>query len=109
MSLDLPAPLPAYFAAKNAREIEAMLACFAEDAIVRDESKDLRGHHAVRAWMTETTRKYGVKIDPKDIEKSDETTTVAALVSGDFPGSPVTLRYRFKIAGSKITRLEIAV
>jgi len=29
-------------------------------------------------------------------------------VTGDFPGSPVDLRYRFTVEGDKIARLEIA-
>ncbi len=56
MSLNLPAPLAGYFAAKNAHDIDAMLPAFADNAAVRDEGKDLRGHPAIRAWMVETTR-----------------------------------------------------
>ena len=33
--------------------------------------------------------------------------TVTARVTGDFPGSPVDLRYRFTLEGATIARLEI--
>jgi hypothetical protein len=32
---------------------------------------------------------------------------VTARVTGDFPGSPVELRYGFALEGNRITRLEI--
>ena len=34
--------------------------------------------------------------------------SVTARVTGDFPGSPVDLRYRFRLEGAAIARLEIA-
>lgn len=107
MSLDLPTPLPAYFAAKNAHDIDAMLACFAEDAAVRDEGKDYRGHPAIRGWIEETTRKYKVTVEPNAVEHVDGTIAVKALVSGNFPGSPATLGYRFTVADGKIATWKI--
>ena len=44
MSLDLPSILDRYFAAQNAHDIEAMVACFAPDAAVRDEGHDVYRH-----------------------------------------------------------------
>ena len=108
MPLDLPAPLPAYFAAKNAHDIDAMLACFADDAFVRDEGKDYRGHPAIRGWIDETTRKYKVAVAPSEAEQSEGSIAVKALVSGNFPGSPATLRYRFKIVDEKISTWGIS-
>jgi hypothetical protein len=46
----LPDTLHRYFAAQNAHDIEAMVACFALDAAVRDEGRDIVGTRAVRAW-----------------------------------------------------------
>ena len=37
-----------------------------------------------------------------------DQTTVTGRVTGDFPGSPVDLQYRFILEGDKIARLEIA-
>jgi hypothetical protein len=34
---------------------------------------------------------------------------VNSRVTGDFPGSPIELRYRFTLAGDEIARLEIAL
>lgn len=107
MSIELPKPLAAYYAAKNQKDIDGMLACFAADASVRDEGEDKRGHIEIREWMEETTRKYGVTVDPREISSEAEKPVVAALVAGNFPGSPVILHYHFTLAGGAITHLEI--
>jgi hypothetical protein len=58
----LPDILDRYFAAQNAHDIEAMVACFAPDAIVRDEGKDIVGTQAIRAWKIETGAKYRIRL-----------------------------------------------
>jgi uncharacterized protein (TIGR02246 family) len=108
MSKQLPLPLATYYKAKNEHDIDAMLAPFAEDAVVKDEGQEHHGRAAIRSWMEHTTRKYRVTIDVKQIEPVDDRLIVSGLVSGDFPGSPAMLRYAFTLSGSKIARLEIA-
>jgi len=107
MTIDLPKPLAAYFAAKNRHAIDAMLTPFAVDAIVRDEGRTYTGHAAIKAWMEETTRKYRVTVEPTEASADGRNWTVASLVSGSFPGSPATLRFRFTLAEEHISRLEI--
>ena len=104
---DLQRPLSTYFEGQNAHDVGAMLACFSDGALVRDEGREMLGRAAVRAWMEETTRKYQLTVRPIRVSKGDEETTVTVQVSGTFPGSPIELRYRFTTASSKIARLEI--
>lgn len=107
MSAELPQALASYFAAKNRRDIDAMLAPFANDAIVRDEGRDMHGLAAIRDWMEMTTRKYGVTVKVEELSGDGGKLTVAALVSGNFPGSPARLHYHFTLLDEKIARLEI--
>lgn len=107
MNIELPKPLATYYAAKNQKNVDDMLTCFAADASVRDEGEERHGHGEIRKWMEETTRKYGVTVDPKGISGEADRPVVAALVSGNFPGGPVTLHYHFTLAGDVITHLEI--
>lgn len=107
MTIDLPAPISTYFDAKNTRDIEATLAVFADDAKVRDEKQDHVGRPAIRAWLEAATRKYRFTATPTAIDRHDDATIVTALVAGNFPGSPVELRYRFKMSGERIAGLEI--
>jgi hypothetical protein len=103
----LPEPLSAYFAAKNRHDIDAMLAPFAADAVVKDESRERRGHRAIREWMEETTRKYRDTVEVTGSIEADGSTVVTGLVSGSFPGSPAVLRFAFTLEGGKVVRLEI--
>jgi len=103
----LPAALAAYFAAKNRHDIDGMLAPFSDAAIVRDEGEEMRGPAEIRTWMEKTTRKYRVTADVKEVGLDGEAYSIAALVSGSFPGSPAMLHYRFGLSDDRITHLEI--
>ena len=107
MELEIKRPLSTYFDAQNAHDVNGMLACFADEAMVRDEGRDMLGRAAIRAWMDETTRKYRPTIKPTRVAREDERTIVTAQISGAFPGSPIELRYRFTLSGKKVARLEI--
>lgn len=107
MTISLPQPLAAYFAAKNRHDIDAMLAPFAADATVRDEGRTHANPAAIRGWMIATTAKYEVTVEPREASLADGIWTVAGLVTGDFPGSPAILRYRFTLAGDRIAALSI--
>ncbi len=107
MTIDLPVPISAYFTARNAFDSDAILDSFDDDAVVKDEDSEHRGRAAIRAWIEETTRKYRATIEPKDAKEAHGEIIVSALVSGNFPGSPVLLDHAFALTGEKITRLEI--
>jgi hypothetical protein len=107
MSVNLPDPLPEYFKAANAHDSNALIACFAPEAVVRDEGRDMHGLAAIRAWNEKTSQEYGASFSPIDVHQVDGTTDVTAQVAGNFAGSPIELSFRFKIANSKIEALEI--
>jgi uncharacterized protein (TIGR02246 family) len=107
MSIRLSEPLTDYFKAANTHDVSAMLAAFAHDAVVVDEGQRHRGLVAIREWMRKTLENYAFEIDPIESSVSGNDTLVIASVSGTFPGSPITLKYKFKANGGKITGLEI--
>jgi ketosteroid isomerase-like protein len=91
----LPNILDRYFAAQNAHDIDAMVACFAPDAVVRDEGENVVGTQAIRAWKIETSSKYRITAEPLKSHPEGDGTIVIVKVSGTFPGSPANLTYRF--------------
>jgi ketosteroid isomerase-like protein len=107
MSLPLPDLLAAYFAAENSGDIEALGACFAADAVVRDEGQTMEGVTAIKQWMRDAKAKYRHTAEPLGVAKRDGKTVVSAKVAGNFPGSPVTLDHIFGIEGDRIASLEI--
>jgi ketosteroid isomerase-like protein len=105
--IDLPAPVAAYFAA-DTTGAEAVAQCFAEDAVVIDERREYQGRTAIAQWKAEASAKFRYTVEPLGVHVSPDQTTVTGRVTGDFPGSPVDLQYRFTLEGDKIARLEIA-
>ena len=102
--IELPAPIAAYFAADGS----GAASCFIENAVVVDERREHHGRQAIGRWKTEATTKYHYISEPLAVDVSGADVTVIARVTGEFPGSPIELRYRFTLEGDKITRLEIA-
>lgn len=104
----LPPPIASYIAAANIQNIDAMTACFDGKAVVMDEKQTRHGVAAIREWAQEVSTKYRPTVEVIGLAEADGKTVVTGRVSGDFPGSPIDLRYVFTLAGDKIARLEIA-
>jgi ketosteroid isomerase-like protein len=107
MAVTLPNPVADYFAAANGDDADRVAACFADDAVVRDEGGEYRGRGAIRGWAEEVRHKYHFHAEAIAVEEAADRTIVTAHLTGDFPGNPVDLPYRFKLAGSQIVALEI--
>jgi hypothetical protein len=108
MNPHLPDILERYFKAQNAHDIAAMVACFAPDAVVRDEGHTRTGADAIRAWKIDTSAKYRITATPLQSRNEDDKTIVVVKVAGIFPGSPANLTYRFGFsADGRIGALEV--
>src|SRR6185436_13978874 len=105
-SLDLPKPVADYFTADKG-DGEAVSQCFTENAVVEDEGHTHKGRAAIKAWKTAASAKYQYTSEPFSCEVKDGKTIVTSHLVGNFPGSPVDLRYFFELEGDKITSLEI--
>ena len=104
--LSLPEPIEAYFEADR-RGGHAVARCFTNDGVVMDEGRTHTGLAAIEAWKTAATAQYSYVAEPFALEKKDRTYIVTSRVTGDFPGSPVDLRYTFTLERGKIASLEI--
>jgi hypothetical protein len=107
MSIHLPLPIALYVKAENAGDVESLSECFAPDAIVRDESHTYEGLAAIKEWKAETKKKYNHTVQPLAVAHGNGKTVLKAKLTGDFPGSPVTLEFSFALEGDKIVSLEI--
>ncbi|MBV8225436.1 MAG: nuclear transport factor 2 family protein [Verrucomicrobia bacterium] len=104
---NLPEPIAAYFTADKGLDGKAVSQCFTENAIVKDESHTYSGRAEILQWQEVTTSKYQYTSEPFACEKPDREIIVTSHLTGNFPGSPVDLRYFFKLEGDKISSLEI--
>jgi hypothetical protein len=106
MSIDLPRPIASSFAADR-RDGHAVAQCFIENAVVKDEGHTYNGRLAIQRWKTDASAKYSYQSEPISIEEKDGKTVLTSHLVGDFPGSPVDLRYFFILEGDKIASLTI--
>ena len=104
--MHVPPPVAAYFTADTS-DANVVARCFSESAVVIDERCKHRGRPAITRWRAEASAKYHYTSEPLAVDVSGPEVTVTARVTGDFPGSPVKLQYRFTLEGASIARLEI--
>jgi ketosteroid isomerase-like protein len=107
MNIDLPPIVKDYINASNAHDVKSILACFTDDAEVRDENATMHGKIDIERWATETIEKYKFHFRPLGTEGHDCESIVRVEISGTFPGSPISLDYHFVLAKDKIASLII--
>lgn len=108
MSINLPKPIDSYFAADSG-DSEAVAMCFTENAVVKDEGRSYSGLAAIKQWKADSSKQYTYTSKPFACEDKDGKIMVASRVTGNFPGSPVDLRYFFGLEDDKIASLEIII
>jgi hypothetical protein len=106
MALNLPGPVAAYFAADEL-DGEAVARCFTDNAVVKDEGHTHNGRAAIKQWKEDVAKKYVYTCEPLTCERHDGKVVVTCHLTGNFPGSPVDLRFFFELAGEKIASLEV--
>ena len=103
---DLPEPIAAYFAA-DGLDGQAVARCFRRDAVVNDEGKTYLGHAAIQRWKDDASARYRYRSEPFASEQMGGLTVITSRLTGEFPGSPVDLRFFFRLERGKIASLEI--
>ncbi len=106
MTLKLPKATAAYFTADKG-DSEAVSQCFTENAVVKDEGHSYQGRAAIKQWKADVSTKYQYTCEPIACEQGAGKVVVTSRLTGNFPGSPVDLRFFFELEGEKIATLEI--
>jgi len=109
MTINLPKAIEAYFEADRTRSPDAIAATFTGNGIVKDKGLTHRGRDAIRAWMADEAQQYSYTVEPFLITSENDKTLVTAHAVGDFPGSPINLRFFFVLSNYKVAELEITV
>ena len=109
MSLQLPEPIARYFTADLDPDPQSMADCFSDQATVRDENNIHTGRDEIRQWKVDYSKKYTAKSTPISMMRERGRTVVTCNVEGNFPGSPIDLRFSFRLEGDKIVDLEITL
>src|SRR5258705_11689122 len=105
-SLNLPRPIANYFAADE-DGTETLSQCFTEDAVVKSEGHTYNGRAAIKEWKARASEKYQYTSEPLALDQGDRKTVVTSRLTGNFPGSPVNLRFSVELDGARINPLQI--
>ena len=112
MTLSLPPAIWRYFTAADVGNLDALIDCFAEDAVVTDEDRTWHGHAEIRRWREDvaTVYEYTLEVlgaEPGGQAGGTEWHHVQTHLEGNFPGGTVDLAYRFGLRDGSIASLEI--
>jgi hypothetical protein len=98
-----------HIAAVNARDTDAIMATFAQDAYVNDNRREFRGTDAIRRFIEKEIVGDNVTMDVRDVVEHYGDTIVRAAYEGDFDKTnlpdEVILSNYFSVRDNKIVSL----
>jgi hypothetical protein len=100
MALELPLPIAKYFAA-NSTSGKVVAECFTSGVVVKDEGHTYNGIAAMTKWMADASAKFQYTAEPFALADENGKQVVTSHVTGNFPGSPLDLRYFFELDGTR--------
>lgn len=104
---DIPEVVSAYFDADQANDVDALNHIFSESAIVEDDGSLYKGIVEIRTWLLTMKEKYQYSLEIIEVSNTDHISTVLTQGSGNFPNSPVKLKFQFTLENSKVVKLRI--
>ena len=108
---NLPWPVASYLRAVNAGAQADFPASFADDAVVVDVNRELRGLDAITAWASADIFGALVRFDVLDVTERAGRTVVRVKIDGTFDRTglpdPLVMNHEFTVAEGKITELRI--
>lgn len=104
--MNLPNIISELVKAQNEFDSAAYANCFAENAQVFDEGKTHDGKTEIENWIDQANKEYRATMEP--ITYDEEEHILSAKTSGNFPGSPIVLKYHFQLADGLIESLRIS-
>src|SRR5688572_25695317 len=107
--LNLPEAIAKYLSAVNTGAKQEFRPSFADDAVVVDVNRELRGLNAITAWADADIFGAHVHFDVLDVTESQGRTIVRVKIDGTFDRTglpdPLVMNHEFKIKEGKITEL----
>jgi ketosteroid isomerase-like protein len=105
----VPPAISAWLAAHAMHDIDAESAQLTEDVIVVDNGHEFRGRAAARDWSDNVSKEFQYTATILSTDNHGDAVVATARVEGNFPGSPLDLRYQFLLTGGLISALTICV
>ncbi|SHF03346.1 hypothetical protein [Chryseobacterium sp. OV279] len=103
--MNLPNIISEMIKAQNEFNSSAYANCFTENAEVYDEGKNHNGKTEIENWIDKANKEYQATMKPLHYNENDNI--LSAEASGNFPGSPIVLKYHFQLSEGYIQSLKI--
>jgi hypothetical protein len=104
----LPAMISRYLVAHQARDLDAAVGYYAEDASAVDEGRTYRGPRQIRDWLATAASEYTYTIELTGARRIDDEHYVAIHhLEGNFPGGVADLLFTFTLREGRISQLII--
>jgi hypothetical protein len=107
--MKLPKPIETYVRAINGNDPHALQSSFADDAIVRDVGREIRGIAAIKDWADREIFAVNVTLDVIEVAERDSQTIVTVKIDGTFDRTglpdPLLMDHCFTVAGDKVATL----
>jgi ketosteroid isomerase-like protein len=88
---ELPDIVTSYLRVHRARDLDAAVASYADDATVTDEGRTYRGPEKIRAWLARSASQYTYTIQLTGATRVDhDHYDVCHHLEGDFPADRST-------------------
>ena len=111
IATDLTGVVAEHIAAVNARDIDAIMATFAEDAYVNDARREFAGIAAIRRWVAKEMVGDKVSIEVREVLDHHGDTIVRGAYDGEFDKSSlpdeIVLSNYFGVRDGKIVSLIV--
>ena len=107
-SFTLPDPIAAYFVA-DTQGPDQVAQCFTPNAVVNDDDHIFTGRDAIRVWKKAADAKYTCTTEPFSLELVEGVHAVKAHVAGNFKGSPLDMKFFFRLERGLIANMEVTV
>lgn len=108
---NLPWPVARFLKAVNGGARTDLAASFADDAVVVDVDRELRGLDAITAWANADIFGPRVRFEVLDVAERAGRTRVTVGIDGTFDRTglpnPLVMTHEFTVAEGKITTLRI--
>lgn len=109
MSDVVPDVITRYLRSAADGDLDTLVACFTDDAAVTDEDVTYHGPAEIRRWGEALASAFEYTVEVLGAEPNgDDGFLVTTRVEGNFPGSPVELRYQLALRDDLISTLTIA-
>lgn len=107
--MKLPKPVETYIRAINARDAAAFQSSFAQDAVVKDVGREIRGIAAIKEWGDNEIFAVNVRLEVMKAVERDGQTIVTVKIDGTFDRTglpnPLVMDHCFTITGERIVAL----